>query len=70
MENDKEHKNCRTLNMYVRLCEGKIINKAEEVRRFGVDERSIQRDIDDMYFIVPTLQCPSKLNNLLHLRYV
>ncbi len=28
--------------------EGKIINKAEEAYRFGVDERSIQRDIDDI----------------------
>lgn len=48
MENDKQHKNCRTLNMYVRLCEGKVINKTEEAHRFGVDERSIQRDIDDI----------------------
>lgn len=38
----KETKNYRTLDMYVRLCEGKIINKAEEAKRFGVDERSIQ----------------------------
>lgn len=30
MEKDKQHKNCRTLNMYVRLCEGKILNKATE----------------------------------------
>lgn len=34
--------------MYVRLCEGKSINKAEEAKKFGVDERSIQRDIDDI----------------------
>lgn len=45
---DKYSKNSRTLDMYVRLCEGKIINKAEESKRFGVDERSIQRDIDDI----------------------
>ena len=44
----KESKNFRTLDMYVRLCEGKTVNKAEEARRFGVDERSIQRDIDDI----------------------
>ena len=44
----KESKNSRTLDMYVRLCEGKTINKAEEARRFNVDERSIQRDIDDI----------------------
>lgn len=44
----KSSKNNRILNLYVSLCEGKIINKAEEARRFGVDERSIQRDIDDI----------------------
>ena len=44
----KESKNYRTLDMYVRFCEGKVINKAEEARKFGVDERSIQRDIDDI----------------------
>ncbi len=44
----KSSKNFRMLDMYVRLCEGKIINKSEEARRSGVDERSIQRDIDDI----------------------
>ncbi|MBE5924103.1 MAG: WYL domain-containing protein [Lachnospiraceae bacterium] len=44
----KHSKNSRTLDMYVRLCDGKIINKTEESERFGVDERSIQRDIDDI----------------------
>ena len=44
----KESKNYRTLDMYIRFCEGKVINKAEEARKFGVDERSIQRDIDDI----------------------
>ncbi|MGN1175821.1 MAG: helix-turn-helix transcriptional regulator [Roseburia sp.] len=45
---DKHSKNSRTLDMYVRLCEGKVINKTEEAQKFGVDERSIQRDIDDI----------------------
>ena len=45
---NKQHKNTRTLDMYVRLSEGKSINKKEESRRFGVDERSIQRDVDDI----------------------
>ena len=43
-----QSKNSRTLDMYARLCEGKVINKLEESQRFGVDERSIQRDIDDI----------------------
>lgn len=44
----KESKNYRTLDMYLRLCEGKVLNKKEEASRFEVDERSIQRDIDDI----------------------
>jgi predicted DNA-binding transcriptional regulator YafY len=44
----EKHKNARTLDMYSRLCEGRTIKKKEEARRFGVDERSIQRDIDDI----------------------
>lgn len=45
---ERQRKNNRTLDMYIRLCEGKILNKAEEAYHFGVDERSIQRDIDDI----------------------
>lgn len=45
---EKQHKNMRTLDMYIRLCEGKVINKQQEAASFGVDERSIQRDIDDI----------------------
>lgn len=45
---EKQPKNYRVLDLYVRFCEGKIINKLEEARRFGVDERSVQRDIDDI----------------------
>lgn len=41
-------KNERVLNLYTRFCEGKTIIKSEEAERFGVDERSIQRDIDDI----------------------
>lgn len=46
--NNKHSKNSRTLSIYIRLCAGKLINKAEEANCFGVDERSIQRDIDDI----------------------
>lgn len=45
---DRQSKNNRTLSMYARFCDGKIINKAAEAVHFGVDERSIQRDIDDI----------------------
>ena len=45
---DRQSKNYRVLDLYRRLCEGHVINKQEEAQRFGVDERSIQRDIDDI----------------------
>lgn len=45
---DKQAKNQRILSIYVRLCEGKTIHKAAEAEYFGVDARSIQRDIDDI----------------------
>lgn len=48
MTEHKSSKNNRVLDLYVRLSEGKLINKTEEAKRFGVDERSIQRDIDDI----------------------
>ena len=44
----KSSKNFRMLDIYVRLCEGKVVNKSEEAGKSGVDERSIQRDIDDI----------------------
>lgn len=44
----KPTKNSRTLDLYIRLTEGKTIQKAEEAERYQVDERSIQRDIDDI----------------------
>lgn len=44
----KRSKNNRILDMYERLCAGKTLNKSEEALRFGIDERSVQRDIDDI----------------------
>ena len=45
---EKRTKNYRTLEMYVHLCKGKSINKSEAANKYFVDERSIQRDIDDI----------------------
>lgn len=45
---EKKSKNYRIIEIYIRLCEGKTINKSAESRLFNVDERSIQRDIDDI----------------------
>ena len=45
---DGRSKTSRILDLYQRLRAGRLIRKPEEARRLGVDERSIQRDIDDI----------------------
>lgn len=63
---DKQDKSLRILDIYVRLCEGRVINKAEEARQFGVDERSIQRDIDQIrkYFSERVVSSPGDVRNV------
>lgn len=43
---EKAEKTERVLAIYTKLMRGDIINKAYEAREYGVDERSIQRDIN------------------------
>lgn len=38
----------RIINLYNRLSEGEVLNKADEAARFDVNERSIQRDLEDI----------------------
>lgn len=38
----------RVLGIYSKLMNGALVNKAEEAQNYGVNERSIQRDIDDI----------------------
>jgi len=38
----------RVLQLYAKLSDGYVVNKAEEAARYGVNERSIQRDIDNI----------------------
>lgn len=45
MNNSKIH---RVLSIYTKLQGGCLVEKREEARNFGVDERTIQRDIDDI----------------------
>lgn len=47
MENSKD-KVGRILSIYSKLMDGHLINKSEEAVKFNVNERSIQRDIDDI----------------------
>lgn len=44
----KKSKYDRILSLYTMLCSGEIINKTETASEFGVTERTIQRDIDDI----------------------
>lgn len=48
MGNIKEDKTVRVLQICSKLMDGYIVKKAEEAQRFGVNERSIQRDIEDI----------------------
>lgn len=38
----------RVINLYNRLSEGEVLIKADEAARFGVNERTIQRDLEDI----------------------
>ncbi len=48
MEDIKGDKIGRTLAIYTKLMNGAIVRKSEEALRYNVNERSIQRDIDDI----------------------
>jgi len=48
LEEEKGDKVKRVLQLYAKLTDGYTVNKAEEARNYGVNERSIQRDIDDI----------------------
>lgn len=48
MENIRSDKIERVLGIYTRLMNGYLVNKTEESANYGVNERSIQRDIDDI----------------------
>lgn len=38
----------RVLSIYTKLMNGALVNKATEAINYGVNERTIQRDIDDI----------------------
>ncbi len=39
----------RIINIYNRITNGEVISKAAEAAWFGVNERSIQRDLEDIW---------------------
>ncbi|MCM1540348.1 MAG: hypothetical protein NC121_03715 [Blautia sp.] len=48
MDRAKGDKIGRVLSIYTKLLNGDVVKKGEEARAYGVNERSIQRDIDDI----------------------
>ena len=47
-DNALEGKSLRLLQLYDMFQSGQVINKANAAAEFGVTERSIQRDIEDL----------------------
>lgn len=45
---DKNSKNTRVLELYESFLSGRVINKKEIAERYGVNEKSVQRDIGDI----------------------
>lgn len=56
----------RVLSIYTRLLNGVLINKAEEAARFGVNERSIQRDIEGIREFLETASGDGGYNQLVY----
>ena len=48
MSIEKEDRIERVLSIYTRLMDGAVISKRNEADKYGVNERTIQRDIDDI----------------------
>ena len=48
MEENRNDKIQRILGIYIKLLEGRIVNKQTEAAIYGVNERSIQRDVNDI----------------------
>lgn len=48
MDENSGVKILRVLQIYAKLSDGYVVNKSEEAQIYGVNERSIQRDIDDI----------------------
>ena len=61
----KDDKAYRILSMYDRLLEGKVLYKAGEAERFGVNEKSIQRDFEDIRAYLETYRTESGEENRL-----
>lgn len=48
MDFQRGDKIARILDLYTKLMNGYVVYKSKEAEHYGVNERSIQRDIDDI----------------------
>lgn len=48
MKKNGNGKSFRILDLYTRMMKGEILDKKEEAHKYGVDEKSIQRDIEEI----------------------
>ena len=58
----------RVLEIYRRLSKGEAIHKATEAKRFGVNEKTIQRDIDDIRDFLAEVQTEGEAYELIYAR--
>lgn len=66
LKNDKVE---RVLGIYTKLLNGRLVNKAQEAHCYSVNERSIQRDIDDIRnFLENDSENTSFMNNVIYER--
>lgn len=67
MEDRKNDKVERVLGIYTKLMNGQIIYKAEEANNYKVNERSIQRDIDDIRkFLEVNIEDTNHINSVIY----
>ena len=65
--NEKREKTERVLGIYTKLMRGDLVNKAREAKEYGVDERSIQRDIDAIRnFLDRNIEETGMMNSILY----
>ncbi len=67
MEEKRNNKIQRILGIYTRLLEGRIVNKQTLAAIYGVNERSIQRDVNDIRdFLKLDAEENSELNSVVY----
>ncbi|MCD7855349.1 MAG: WYL domain-containing protein [Clostridiales bacterium] len=65
-DNEITNRLSRILEMYKRFMDGEIINKRETAIRFGVSEKTIQRDIDEIRNYISTNSRYGSFDNIVY----